>query len=118
MERLTKERLKGIDVSNHTLKQLCVKLECKKSTLIMFLKRQGLEYKKYDFKFLTEDQKQKITELASEHKRIYTLAHEVGVTPYSTRNYLLAKGLPYRGRVEKKENNEFFSWEMFPEGIL
>lgn len=84
----------------------------------MFLKRYGLEYRKKEFNYLTEQQKKKIFELACKHKRIYTLAAEVGAPPYNVRNFLIANDLPYKGKVEKETKLEYFSWEQFPEGIF
>lgn len=84
----------------------------------MFLKRYGLEYRKRNFNFLTEQQKKKIKQGSCEHKRIYTLAAEVGASPYNVRNFLIANDLPYKGKVEKEAKLEYFSWEHFPEGIF
>ena len=56
----------------------------------MALKRYGLDYQKRRFNYLTEQQKKKIFELACKHKRIYTLAAEIGASPYNVRNFLIA----------------------------
>lgn len=116
--RLNLERLNGFDTSKMTPKQLCNTLDVKMSTLLMFIKRHSVPVKKRERKTFTDHEKKRIIALASPDKPICKVASELGLERYMVQNFIKYYNLPYKGKPIEEKKPEYFSWELYPNGIF
>ncbi|HEX4877586.1 MAG TPA: hypothetical protein VFV31_13000 [Chitinophagaceae bacterium] len=115
--RLNLDRLNGFDTSKMTPKQLCVALDCRMSTLLMFLKRHNIPHKKREYKKFNEYQKKQILETVSYDMEICKVASKLGLERYMVQNFIKFHKLPYKGKKIEEKKLEFFDWADYPNGI-